>query len=217
MLRTLVWYLKRPALYPDLIRNARRQLGTWRDPAAARRARWASAQEAREAARWCDEVAVDVPTAMRKITGSEWALPFDERFAAEVAAANDRQAACPVAMGGAANLDLLYYLAEHTRAVRAIETGVAYGWSSLAVLLSLAQRDGQLISTDRPYAGTDSGRFVGCIVPARLHRHWCILQRADREALPQAIEQLGSIDFFVSGPRERGSTLTKYAGVLVKT
>ena len=53
---------------------------------------------------------------------------------------------------------------------RVIETGVAYGWSSLALLLSLKNRNGLLVSTDLPYAGLDNDPYVGCVVPDELAR-----------------------------------------------
>ena len=42
----------------------------------------------------------------------------------------------PVAMGGAANVELLYDLVRLLRPDRVLETGVALGWSSLAILLA---------------------------------------------------------------------------------
>jgi predicted O-methyltransferase YrrM len=98
-------------------------------------------------------------------------------------------------MGGAANLELLYQLAEHLRAERIVETGIAYGWSSLALLLSLAKRERSLlISTDMPYVWRDNDRYVGCVVPRRLRSNWKRIFRPDREALPLALRIAGPID-----------------------
>ena len=76
-------------------------------------------------------------------------------------------------MGGASNIELLYYLAEHLKAENVIETGVAYGWSALAILLSLSSRkNARLISTDMPYPGLDNSKYVGCVIPNDLKGKW---------------------------------------------
>ena len=70
-------------------------------------------------------------------------------------------------MGGAGHVDLLYHVCLHKRPDRIVETGVAYGWSSLAILLALEENGrGALVSIDRPYPGLDNDAFVGCVVPA---------------------------------------------------
>jgi predicted O-methyltransferase YrrM len=98
-------------------------------------------------------------------------------------------------MGGEADLDLLYCLARSLRATRMIETGVAYGWSSLALLLALAEEEaGLLVSTDRPYPAVGVEAYVGCAVPNELRGRWRLLPLADREALPEALDLLPVID-----------------------
>jgi predicted O-methyltransferase YrrM len=97
-------------------------------------------------------------------------------------------------MGGPGELDLLFSLAEFAEARRVIETGVAYGWSSLALLLSLNSRQGRLVSTDLSYPGLDNDAYVGCAVPSSLRRDWTILHDADRLAVPQAIKLAAPID-----------------------
>ncbi|MCX7426235.1 MAG: class I SAM-dependent methyltransferase [Planctomycetia bacterium] len=118
-----------------------------------------------------------------------------DRFKESFALADANAKRCPVEMGGPGCLDLIYWTAEWLQAMRVIETGTAYGWSSLAVLLSLKNREGsRLISTDRPYLGRDNDPYVGCVVPDDLRSHWQILRQADREALPKALAQLPLID-----------------------
>jgi predicted O-methyltransferase YrrM len=88
----------------------------------------------------------------------------------------------------------LFHLAEYIQARTVIETGVAYGWSSLALLLSIQKRDGVLISTDLPYAGMDNDPYVGCVVPDELRGNWKLLRGADRQRLPEAIRIAGGLD-----------------------
>jgi predicted O-methyltransferase YrrM len=184
-LRTILWYLKRPRLYPELFRLAK----------SAARPQPAALDTQKEAERWCGERAIDTPEAIANLT--EMSMPESVRTKFRDALVEARLAAtrCPVKMGGAADLDLLYWLAEHLQAKRVIETGVGYGWSSLILLLSLAKRDGaMLISTDRPYPNRNNDAYVGCIVPAELRSRWRIVNYADHEALPRALQQLPTID-----------------------
>ena len=100
-------------------------------------------------------------------------------------------------MGGAGNLDLLYWSAEHLKALRVIETGAAFGWSSLAILLSLRNRPAsQLISSDMPYRNRNDEQYVGCVVPEEIRSNWRILSYADRQALPRALKILDTIDIY---------------------
>jgi len=133
--------------------------------------------------------------AIGRLTGVASSGPIGGRFPGVFAAAHAAAAKCPVEMGGAADLDLLFATAEALEARRAIETGVAYGWSSLALLLSLSARpDGRLVSTDMPYTGRNNDRFVGCVIPRELRPHWRLIDRADRDGLPLALKELPEID-----------------------
>ena len=98
-------------------------------------------------------------------------------------------------MGASADLELIYYLARHIDARRVIETGVAYGWSSLALLLSISdQREGILVSTDMPYVLRGGDAFVGCVVPESLRSGWVIFRYPDHEGLPRALKRVPEID-----------------------
>ena len=76
-----------------------------------------------------------------------------------------------------------------------IETGVAYGWSSLALLLSLAKRNNALlVSTVMPSPHANNEEYVGCAIPIELRSHWRIIDLAGREALQKALEHLPTIE-----------------------
>ena len=181
---TVLWYLKRPRLYPEL----------WRIVTSPAPGQVALAAQ-REAERWCARRAIHTAAAIARITGSPMAEPVNTRFEDVFAAVRPIAETCPVGMGGAADLDLLYWLAEHVQAKRVVETGVAYGWSTLALLLSLASRaEALLISTDMPYPNRNNDAYIGCVIPAGLKSRWRLLQYADREALPKALKELGVVD-----------------------
>jgi len=184
-LRNTLWYLRRPRLYREMMRKVGATVSGRRRCDGSRA----------EAERWCSERAVSAPEAIRRLTGAPPSVPIAGRFPAVFAAGRAAAAKCPVEMGGAADLDLLFVAAEALEARRAIETGVAYGWSSLALLLSLSARPGgRLVSTDMPYTGRNNDRFVGCVVPRELRPHWRLIDRADRDGLPLALGELPVID-----------------------
>jgi len=184
-LRSLLWYSSRPKLYRQFVRRVKARF-FHRDLSPGTR-------EAAE--RWCEERSMDTAEAILKITGSPMVEPVRDRFKDVFVKAEEVERTCPVKMGGAAGLDLLYWVAERLQAQHVVETGVAYGWSSLVLLLSLAKRDrGLLISTDMPYANRNNDKYVGCVVPAELRSRWQIIDRADRDALPRALRTLPSLD-----------------------
>jgi predicted O-methyltransferase YrrM len=98
-------------------------------------------------------------------------------------------------MGGAADVDLLYALCVATGARRVIETGVAFGWSSLAILTAIEDRPGaRLVSIDMPYLGASSDHLVGLAVSEELRDTWTLRRGADRDELEAAIADVEPID-----------------------
>jgi len=184
----LSWYLRHPVMYPVLARNAinkTRRVLFGKDYLAEKRA---------QAESWCGERAITTAEALEKITKLKPSKTFTSQFPEIYKLSEAVAAACPVKMGGAGDLDLLYQLAEYCQARRVIETGVAYGWSSLALLLSLKKRNGLLVSTDLPYLGLDNDLYVGCVVPDELRGNWNLLRGADRQRIPDAIRLAGFLD-----------------------
>src|SRR5512137_2225859 len=116
----LSWYLRRPVMYPALVRNAiykTRLVLFGKDDLADQRAQGEA---------WCGERAVTTTEALERITKSKPSETFRSQFPEIYERSEAVAAACPVKMGGAGDLDLLYQLAEYCQARRVIETGVAY-------------------------------------------------------------------------------------------
>jgi predicted O-methyltransferase YrrM len=184
---SVLWsYLRRPVLYGALIQLLRSKasmaLGLTKDTRAS-------------ALSWCQSCAVDTATALTMLTGKAPSEGLRSSFPDEFRFAEGAANACPVAMGGPANLQFVYQLCEYLSARRVLETGVAYGWSSLAILLSLQKRkDARLVSTDMPYPGRDNDLYVGCVVPEHLRNQWEIIRSSDRRGLPQAILRVQPLD-----------------------
>lgn len=181
---TALWFAVHPRLYPQLGRSLRRRLLAPARPA----------DEAERAAEWCAGRAVSTTAALERLTGAPQPESVRKRHAHSFATADAKAAAATRhRMGGAGDLDLIYWLCEHTAARRAIETGVAHGWSSMTILLSLAQRDGDLVSVDMPYPFGDR-REVGAVVPPWLHIHWTLIRLPDAEGVPRALRMMPVID-----------------------
>ena len=178
-------YLIRPHLYPELGRKIIKNT-FYRSSATKGKT---------EAENWCAERAISQEEAIRKITGSSDFLKLEDQFRDILEQAKKIEQGTPVKMGGAGALDLIYSLCEFTQAQNALETGVAYGWSSLAALLSLTERNGTLYSSDMPYLGKDNDQFVGCVVPENLKKNWKLFRYADRESLPKIFKEQNEFDF----------------------
>ena len=97
--------------------------------------------------------------------------------------------------GGQGHTNLIYTICERLNIKNAIETGVAYGWSSGAILRSLSARNGQLISIDMPMLKQTDYHLIGVAVESDLRKFWDLRREPDRHGLPRAIKKMaGSID-----------------------
>ncbi len=185
---TFISYLNRPNTYPFLWRLVKvKTLG----------GSLSLDKTKEEATAWCKKRAVDTSEGIFRITGDqlESRVTIREQFKDIFLEADKRVAACDQVMGGSGNLDLLFTIAEHIQAERIIETGVAYGWSSLALLLAIAHRpSSKLISTNLHYSRYKDDSYVGCAVPDTLKDKWTLLKEADRMAIPKALTLMPKID-----------------------
>ena len=107
-------------------------------------------------------------------------------------------------VGGGAEYALLYFLVRHNKPDTVLETGVAMGWSSRAILDAMEANDcGHLFSSDLPYSSRpgreDVGvtkADVGCLVPESLRGRWTLCLNGDRECLPSMLDKIDSVDLF---------------------
>lgn len=178
-------YLVRPHLYPELGRKIIKN--TFQ--------RGSAIKGKDQAEIWCQKQAISQEEAIRKITQVSEFPKLENVFADVLENAKKIEASTPVKMGGAGALDLIYNICEHLQATKVLETGVAYGWSSLAALLSLSKRNGTLYSSDMPYLGKDNDVYVGCVVPDDLRPNWKLFRYADRESLPKIFKEENKFDF----------------------
>ena len=100
-------------------------------------------------------------------------------------------------VGGGGSYYALYFLTRALRPANVLETGVARGWSSAAILAGLFQNEhGYLMSSDRPPGSVNSEDDVGCVVPERFYSRWQLCKKDDASCLPELLENLESIDMF---------------------
>ena len=181
--KTFIGYAKRPDLYPELGRKIIKNIFN----------RKSAFRGKEKTAEWAKSKAVSQEVAIENLFGIKM-QNFAEIFPSELQESSQKEKDCPIKMGGAGALELIYYSCEFANAKNAVETGVAYGWSSLAALLSLEKRNGTLYSSDMPYLGQDGDQYVGCIVPEKLQKNWKLFRHADKESLPEIFGENGSFD-----------------------
>lgn len=102
------------------------------------------------------------------------------------------------ALGGPGACALLYWLVRTLRPHVVVETGVAAGWSSRAILASLdANGTGRLLSSDLPYPGLrDAAAYVGVVVPEELKDRWRLDLDGDAKNLSRYVRVLEHVDLF---------------------
>lgn len=115
------------------------------------------------------------------------------------AAAQATLANIHVNLGGGGHYPLLYFLTRYLNPAVVMETGVAAGWSSQAVLLALRENGagGRLYSSDFPYfryRGPE--RLIGLVVDEALKSGWRLYINGDKNNLPRMLEQVERIGIF---------------------
>lgn len=177
--KTAAWFAQRPRFWPHMFALAKRKI----DGSAPH------------------ELKLDAASAW----AAERARPISETLAAlglngadraglepQVLIDGERRAArSQVAMGGPGDLDLIYRAILALKAQRMVETGVAYGWSSLAALAALRHTGGQLASVDMPYPKANNEAFVGIVVPDEWRENWTLFREPDRNGIKRAIASFG--------------------------
>jgi predicted O-methyltransferase YrrM len=184
---TAAWFMRRPSFWRQGGELACRKFRHDMD----------GPEQRQKAKAWAMERAVVVEAALEAVGLLQGGAPVPRLSPAILAEAEDLALRATVQMGGAGDLDLIHAAARLSGARRAVETGVAYGWSSLAILAALAKNGGgRLVSVDMPYAKMGNEPFVGIVVPKSLREHWALIRLPDRNGLKRAIAMFnGSIDF----------------------
>lgn len=182
-LKTSVWFLARPHCWAQGLELGLRKARPDYDRAELRAA----------AVAWASDRAVPVPEALTAVGSLTSQSGHAPSLSKDLLAEARRRAACSaVRMGGSGDVDLLYAATVLSGAERVVETGVAYGWSSLAILAALEGRAAaRLVSVDMPYPKMNNEDFVGIVVPQELRGKWTLIREPDRNGLVKALERFG--------------------------
>lgn len=105
-------------------------------------------------------------------------------------------AAAGVDLGGAGGLELLYLLTRVVRPALALETGVAAGWSTAAMLAAMrVNGTGRLMSSDFPFFRlANPERYIGYVVPNDLKSRWSLRIKGDRRNLEEFLSPDTMVD-----------------------
>lgn len=92
------------------------------------------------------------------------------------------------AIGGGANLSLLYSIIYKSNINNILETGVAFGWSSLSILAAIKNKNNsKLVSVDLPYPGFKNFDYIGSVVPNKFKKNWLLIIGSDRSVLKRVL------------------------------
>lgn len=184
-IKTIIWFLKDSSRHWQLLELIKRRLLYKSDNYGKI-----------EALDWCQNKAVSTKRGFANLTKNQINfIDFNKTHNISIDNGKSIEKRCPILMGGGGDLNLLYNLTLLPQVTNILETGVAYGWSSLAVLSALNDKgNGKLYSTDMPYAKLNNENYVGCVVPNNLKDKWELIRKPDRIAIPQILDKVMNFD-----------------------
>jgi hypothetical protein len=154
---------------------------------------WLEKNEVPAARDWASRHAIPLDEYALSISPVLWdeALLWSESFKAGASRIVDEVG---LDLGGGGSIELLYMLTRLLRPAAVLETGVAAGWSSAAILSALeVNGHGVLYSSDFPYFRYDNPeKLVGVVVPEHLRDGWHLYLRGDRKNIPAILREADS-------------------------
>ena len=177
-LKTLLWFLRRgPKFYATMMALIFSKFRPFRD----------NTEHQDIARKWCEEHLVSYEECVTKLAFK----PIEkEIFPPDHLKEVKRKLEISESdFGGQGHIFLLYGVCENLKAMKVLETGVAYGWSSAAILSSINQRSGKLISVDMPMMKQTDYHLIGVAVNDSLKGNWELLREPDRHGLNKAIKK----------------------------
>ena len=179
----LIWFILRPKFYLHFFSIIKRKFLFNHDTIVYRK----------KAEAWAAENAISYTEALKKLEIN------GETIGLDINTINDGKRLeknSSVKMGGSGHIHLIYDCVKLLRAEKVIETGVAYGWSSLAILKAFYDiGSGKLCSVDMPYPRRNNEKEVGIVVPQYLRENWVLIRKPDKPGITEALKKLnGKID-----------------------
>ena len=179
----VIWFILRPKYYLHFFSLIKRKFLFNHD----------TFKNSKKAYEWAKENATPYVDALQKlnINGEVVGLDNDTIIEGQKLASKSS-----VKMGGSGHIHLLYDCVRLLKVKNVIETGVAYGWSSLAILKALSLNGfGKLYSVDMPYPRKKNENNVGIVVPQNLRKNWTLIRKPDNPGIISALNKVnGEID-----------------------
>jgi len=175
-IKTTVWFVLKPRYWIQYFQLLKRKIFDIRD----------NESEKDKAISWAKKNAVDYDNSWEKIGLKGETNKFDKQILIE---ANKLASNYKGLMGGPGHIDFIYNAVKLLKAKYVIETGVAYGWSSLAILKGLSDNaGGKLFSIDMPYPQKNNENYVGVVVPQYLRKNWTLIRKPDNPGIFDALK-----------------------------
>ena len=195
--KTRVWRLLRRNVKALMLGDA--NLGKFRKRAKKFYRRLKNPARGR-ATRWCRRNSTDLDAFARSVDAELWdsALRLKRSIGAlrkSRLEALDLHGSRPQDIGGGpGNLALLYWLVRVLAPTTVVETGVASGASSRAILEAMLENEkGHLYSSD--LAGVIPREYSGLCVDEHMKPRWTLYHDGDRTNIPRIVAEAGEIDF----------------------
>ena len=174
--KTIFWFLKNPRYIQQIIQVLKRNKNSQQEETRA------------ESTNWCKKNCISQEEALKKLTGKSTFKNIYRLYPDEIKLAKNTASNCPIKMGGEGAISFLYHLVKEKKFKNIIETGVAYGWSSLAILLAIKDiENALLISNDMPYIKANNEDYVGCVIPENIKSKWQLQRLPDVKGIPLAL------------------------------
>ncbi|GHE46841.1 hypothetical protein GCM10017673_55880 [Streptosporangium violaceochromogenes] len=152
---------------------------------------WGHDRERKAAHAWAAEQAEDADDWGDRIDGALWreSAGFARSLAESARPRVQELVSAGIDLGGPGGIELLYFLTRILRPGTVLETGVAAGWSTSAVLGAMKVNGaGRLYSSDFPFFRIpDPERYIGYVVPEELKGPWKLHIKGDRRNLEEIL------------------------------
>lgn len=175
----IIWFIKRPTYYRHFFSLIKRKFLLNHDSDLNRT----------EAIKWARNKSVSYPDALKKLNLKGDIFDLDDKTINEACKLKNKSS---TKMGGSGHINLIYNCVRLLNARTVLETGVAYGWSSLSILKALSElKKGKLVSIDMPYPIKNNESEVGIVVPKYLKKNWVLIRKPDNPGIIEALNILG--------------------------
>lgn len=175
----IIWFIKRPTYYLHFFSLIKRKFLINHDTDLNRT----------EAIKWASNKSVSYLDALKKLNLKGDIFGLDDKTINEAYKLKNKSS---TKMGGSAHIHLIYNCVRLLNARTVLETGVAYGWSSLSILKALSElKKGKLVSIDMPYPIKNNESEVGIVVPKYLKKNWVLIRKPDNPGIIEGLNILG--------------------------